>query len=119
MPNSWAAISMWRRFFKMQEEEEQERIDQIVSALDEKPPVQSERAKEQMNEFRRSTNDRYQQQQRQGTSGNAAPHPPISLSRSTVPNPTSAHQNYVRQHEQRVLTNPNLSVGPDSMYLAQ
>lgn len=109
---------MWRRFFKIQEDEENEKMDHIVSVLDEKPPVQSDQAKEQMNEFRRSTNYRYQQQRQQQALG-ISNQSPISLSRSTVPSQTSNHQNYVRQHEERVLANPNLSVGPDSMYLAQ
>lgn len=105
---------MWRRFFKLQEEDERERVDDIISALDETTsnPILSDHAKEQMLEFKRVTNQR-----NMAVLGNTS----ISQQQPTTSGdqPSSGFQHVVRQHEEQILLRPDLSIGPDSMYVPQ
>jgi hypothetical protein len=115
-PNSWAAVSMWRRFFQLKDDEESEQVDTILAALEESTqggrPIQSERAKEQMQNFRQSMTSRQQQLQITSNTPPSPSLPPTSLT-------DDIHQSMVRQHEEQVLNRPDLSIGPGSMYLAQ
>ena len=117
---------MWQKFFQMKDEEDRENIDAVLAALEEttKPqPIQSDYAKEQMNQFKRSTttSNTYatmrssptvvgQQSESTTTTNNVS---------TTNTNNNYGFQQVVQQYEEQVLHRPNLSVGPDSIYLAQ
>lgn len=122
-PNSWAAVSLWRRFLKLKEDEEAEQIDTIISAWEQSNqgsrPIESAYAREQMQDFRRATQLRHQQATG-WQSSNSPPSTQASSSRTTTsPATNDSHHHIVQQHEEQVLSRPNLAIGSGSMYLAQ
>lgn len=114
---------MWQKFFQMKDEEDRENIDAVLAALEEttKPqPIQSDYAKEQMNQFKRSTTtSNTYTTMRSSPTGQQSESTTTTNNVSTTNTNNYGFQQVVQQYEEQVLQRPNLSVGPDSIYLAQ
>jgi hypothetical protein len=146
-PNSYASISMWKKYFHIKSIESEDIrtiYEDVVKDLAQQP-IQTQYAKEQANILHRT---RFAIQSSSTTTPSQSPFgstmppfvttPPPTIPaafNSGAPNPNYSnhvnentntnssssvdYQNLTQLHEQRVLYQPNLSVGPDSVYLAQ
>jgi hypothetical protein len=106
-PNGWASVSLWRRFFELQDDEKEEMMDAVARALEqdiderEVRPIVCEDVKVARKEF---IHEYYQ--------------------RMTAPTINQNHQIQARLSEDQQLNRPNLQVPvtagmPESAYLAQ
>jgi hypothetical protein len=120
-PNGWAAVSLWRRFFQLQEDEKEEMMDAVARALegqiDERQvrPIACEDVKVAREEFIR---ENYQRM----VAPTINPHS-IRVLDSAVTT-SQNHQTQAHLSEVQQLNRPNLQVPvsagmPDSAYLAQ
>jgi hypothetical protein len=122
-PNGWAAVSLWRRFFQLQEDEKEEMMDAVARALegqiDERQvrPIACEDVKIAREEYIR---EHYQHMVAPST--NSHSFRVLDSAASTNQN----HQTQAHLSEVQQLNRPNLQVPvnvatgmPDSAYLAQ
>lgn len=121
-PNSWATVSLWRRFFQLKDEQEDEMLDVVARALEaeiserEVRPIHCEDVVAARREFLR---EHYQH---------------VIAPSNTQPNIGSLaanaaqeqHQTRVHCHQEQQVHRPNLQVPvrsnadlPESVYLAQ
>jgi hypothetical protein len=121
-PNGWAAVSLWRRFFQLQEDEKEEMMDAVARALegqiDERQvrPIACEDVRVAREEYIR---EHYQHMVAPATN----PHSIRVL--DSAASTSQDHQTQTRLSEAQQLNRPNLQVPvrdggmPDSAYLAQ
>jgi hypothetical protein len=119
-PNGWAAVSLWRRFFQLQEDEQEQMMDAVARALegqiDERQvrPIACEDMRVSREEFIR---ENYQRMVAPTTN-------PLSIRALDSAAASQNHQTRAQLGEDQQLNRPNLQVPanagmPDSAYLAQ
>lgn len=119
-PNGWASVSLWRRFFELQDDEKEEMMDAVARALEqdiderEVRPIVCEDVKVARKEF---IHEYYQRMTAPTIS-------PPSLSALALATTNQNHQIQARLSEDQQLNRPNLQVPvtagmPESAYLAQ
>jgi hypothetical protein len=112
-PNSWATVGMWRRFFEMKEEEDEEQVDTfaeimegIVGGIDGARPIAGEEATQARREF---VKEHYR---------NLTTVPEgITVNTTRQQMPSSETTASMREHEDQQLNRPNLDVPVDGSYV--
>eukprot|EP00543_Licmophora_paradoxa_P008476 CAMPEP_0202445848 /NCGR_PEP_ID=MMETSP1360-20130828/4581_1 /ASSEMBLY_ACC=CAM_ASM_000848 /TAXON_ID=515479 /ORGANISM="Licmophora paradoxa, Strain CCMP2313" /LENGTH=139 /DNA_ID=CAMNT_0049062243 /DNA_START=8 /DNA_END=427 /DNA_ORIENTATION=+ len=112
-PNSWATISLWRRFFQIKEEEEKEEQSMIEEIY------QSIYPKEKLRPIE-SDNARQMRQEETKAAHRAATIPRAEIQHQAPapqPTPVERQQNAMRQaREQQILQRPDLAVAINGNY---
>mmetsp|Transcript_7508 Transcript_7508/g.7087 ORF Transcript_7508/g.7087 Transcript_7508/m.7087 type:complete len:142 (-) Transcript_7508:232-657(-) len=109
--NSWATVSLWRRFFQLKEEEEEEQLEVLCEVLEESRacPVASDEANQARHEFLQGHYRTLQTASNLTSTMNS--NLPDMQTTSSGPN-----LNVMRERENQVLHQPNLDIPVQNGY---